>query len=135
VKASNGRKHKNKRLSTAKRNRNKQILPALVAVGGACGLATTPASALELGEITVDSSLGQPLRASIAYALNPNEQMFDFCIFLKPGMTANGIPTVQQCARHDYGWRNCPEWPYADTRTDAGDAAICELPVHGTPGP
>jgi hypothetical protein len=94
VKASNGRKHKNKRLSTAKRNRNKQILPALVAVGGACGLATTPASALELGEITVDSSLGQPLRASIAYALNPNEQMFDFCIFLKPGMTANGIPTV-----------------------------------------
>jgi hypothetical protein len=94
VKASNGRKHKNKRLSTAKRKANKQILPALVAVGGACGLATAPASALELGDIRVDSTLGQPLRASIAFALNPNEQMFDFCIFLKPGMTSNGIPTV-----------------------------------------
>ncbi|MDH5455521.1 MAG: hypothetical protein OEY37_05565, partial [Gammaproteobacteria bacterium] len=46
------------------------ILP-LVALGG--GLAATPAAALELGELTVQSSLGQPLRASIAYALAPNE--------------------------------------------------------------
>ena len=40
--------------------------------------------------------MGQPLRASIAYALNPNEQMFDFCIFLKPGLTANGIPALSK---------------------------------------
>jgi len=81
-------------LSTAKRKTNMQILPALVAVGGACGLAVAPASALELGQIRVDSTLGQPLRASIAYALNPNEQMYDYCIFLKPGISANGIPIV-----------------------------------------
>ncbi len=84
----------NGKLSTAKRKTNMQILPALVAVGGACGLAAAPASALELGQIRVDSTLGQPLRASIAYALNPNEQMFDYCIFLKPGISANGIPVV-----------------------------------------
>jgi len=94
VKASNGRKQKNKELRTIKRKTGGQILPALVAVGGACGLATAPVSALELGEIYIDSHLGQPLRASIAYALNPNEQMFNFCIFLKPGITANGIPNV-----------------------------------------
>lgn len=94
MKAPNARKHKNRKMSTAKRKTNMQILPALVAVGGACGLAAAPASALELGQIRVDSTLGQPLRASIAYALSPNEQMFDFCIFLKPGRSANGIPVV-----------------------------------------
>jgi hypothetical protein len=94
VKKSKGRNQKHKKLSTAKRKTNKQILPALAAVGGVCGLAATPASALELGEIRVDSALGQPLRASIAYALAPNEQMFDFCIFLKPGITANGMPVI-----------------------------------------
>jgi hypothetical protein len=94
VKKSKGRNQKHKKLGTAKRKTNKQILPALAAVGGACGLAVTPASALELGDIRVDSALGQPLRASIAYALAPNEQMFDFCIFLKPGMTANGMPVI-----------------------------------------
>lgn len=83
-----------KKLSTAKRKRNKQILPALAAVGGACGLAAAPVSAIELGEIKVDSHLGQPLRASIAYALSPNEQVFDFCIFLKPGRIAKGMPAV-----------------------------------------
>ena len=94
MKASNGRKQKNKELRTVKRKTGGQILPALVAVGGACGLATAPVSALELGEINIDSHLGQPLRASIAYALSPNEQMFNFCIFLKPGITANGMPNV-----------------------------------------
>jgi hypothetical protein len=94
VKKSNGRNHKYKKMSTAKRRRSKQILPALAAVGGACSLAAAPASALELGQISVDSHLGQPLRASIAYALSPNERLFDYCIFLKPGMTANGMPAV-----------------------------------------
>ena len=77
-----------------RRKTSGQILPALVAVSGACGLAAAPVSALELGEINIESHLGQPLRASIAYALSPNEQMFNFCIFLKPGRTANGIPNV-----------------------------------------
>ncbi len=82
------------KLRTVKRKTNGQILPALVAVGGACGLAAAPVSALELGEISIESTLGQPLRASIAYALSPNEQMFDFCIFLRPGMTADGMANV-----------------------------------------
>jgi hypothetical protein len=82
------------KLRTVRRKTNGQILPALVAVGGACGLAAAPVSALELGEISIESTLGQPLRASIAYALSPNEQMFDFCIFLRPGMTVDGMPNV-----------------------------------------
>ena len=94
MKATNGRKQKNKELRTVKRKTSGQILPALVAVGGACGLVTAPASAVELGEINIESNLGQPLRASIAYALSPNEQLFDFCIFLKPGIIANGMPNV-----------------------------------------
>jgi hypothetical protein len=67
VKKSKGRNYKYKKLSTARRKRNKQILPALAAVGGACGLATAPASALELG---------------------------DHCIFLGRGLTANGMPAI-----------------------------------------
>jgi len=42
---------------------------ALVVVSG--GLVAAPATALELGDVKVHSSLGQPLRASIAYALAP----------------------------------------------------------------
>lgn len=73
-----------------------QLLPALVAAGGACGLAATPAAALELGELRVNSALGQPLRASIAYALNPNEQISNHCIFLRPGGSGNGMPVLDQ---------------------------------------
>jgi hypothetical protein len=96
VKKSNGRKHKYNKLSTAKRKTRKQLLPALAAVGGACGLAVAPASALELGDIRIESALGQPLRASIAYALSPNEQIFDYCVFLNPGLTANGMPAINR---------------------------------------
>lgn len=70
------------------------MLPALVAVGGACGLAAAPVGALELGEIRLDSALGQPLRASIAYALNPAEQLNQYCIYLRPGIPGSGIPAV-----------------------------------------
>jgi len=66
------------------------VLPALLVVGGAAGLIAAPAAALELGQIKVDSSLGQPLRASIAYALSPNEQLFDYCISLNKG-AADGL--------------------------------------------
>jgi hypothetical protein len=90
-----------KQLGT-KRNRHvakvnsRNLLPALAVVGGACGLAATSVSALELGDIKVESTLGQPLRASIAYALNPNEQLYDFCIYLKPGNAGALVPTVSR---------------------------------------
>ncbi|MGI9202447.1 MAG: hypothetical protein ACR2Q3_00465 [Woeseiaceae bacterium] len=78
------------------RRNSMQLLPAIVAVGGACGLGVTPAAALELGELRVNSALGQPLRASIAYALNPNEQLSNYCIFLRPGGSGNGMPVLDQ---------------------------------------
>jgi len=70
----------------------KSIIPALLAVGG--GLATAPASAIELGEISVQSALGQPLRASIAYALAPNENIASYCVGLNPRAASDGLPTV-----------------------------------------
>ncbi len=57
-------------------------------------MAAAPAAALELGEINVQSTLGQPLRASIAYALAPDEQIADYCITLKPGLANNGLPAI-----------------------------------------
>lgn len=71
-----------------------QLLPALVAVGGICGLTAYPADALELGDVQVNSALGQPLRASIAYALNPNEQVHSYCIYLRPGGSTNSAPPI-----------------------------------------
>ena len=65
-------------------------IPALIAVG--TGLAALPANALELGELTVQSRLGQPLRASIAYALAPNEQLSDYCVTMRPGPSVSGLP-------------------------------------------
>ena len=62
---------------------SKVALPALVAAGGS--LAIGSAAALELGELQVQSRLGQPLRASIAYALGPNEIIDDSCIAVRAG--------------------------------------------------
>jgi phage tail protein X len=70
----------------------------MVAVGGVCGLVAAPTSALELGEVQVESTLGQPLRASIAFALNPNEQLFDFCVALRPGIPGALIPSVSRAS-------------------------------------
>ena len=67
------------------------LLP-VVAIGG--GLAVTPATALELGELTVQSHLGQPLRASIAYALAPNEMLSDTCVSLGGGRSTSGLPGI-----------------------------------------
>ena len=67
-----------------------RCLPAIVAVGGS--LAILPASALELGELIVQSRLGQPLRASIAYALAPSEQLSDYCVTMRPGPSVSGLP-------------------------------------------
>ncbi|MCP5090706.1 MAG: LPXTG cell wall anchor domain-containing protein [Gammaproteobacteria bacterium] len=69
----------------------KSLLP-LVAVGGS--LAGLPAHALELGEMTVQSRLGQPLRASIAYVLAANEQIGDSCVSLAAGRSTSGLPSV-----------------------------------------
>ncbi len=81
-------KRRNKKSKTA----GQQVIPALLATG-ACGLAAGPANALQLGEIEVQSALGQPLRASIAYALRPGEQLVDSCILLKPAM---GFPAMDR---------------------------------------
>jgi len=71
------------------------LLP-LVAISG--GLAVTPAVALELGELTVQSSLGQPLRASIAYALAPNEMLSDSCVAVGGGRSTGGLPGIGKSA-------------------------------------
>jgi hypothetical protein len=67
-------------------------ISTLVAVSG--GLAALPAAALELGEAQINSSLGQPLRASIAYALAPHEQLTSSCVSLQAGQAASDIPVV-----------------------------------------
>ena len=85
-------KHQTKQ--TKRKRISPQLLPTLVAVGGACGLSAMPADALELGDIQVNSALGQPLRASIAYALNPNEQIHSYCIYLRPGGTSSGTRSL-----------------------------------------
>lgn len=74
----------------------RRCIPVLVAVGGS--LAASPASALELGDLTVHSKLGQPLRANIAYALGPHEQLSDFCISLRPGRFFSGLANVTRAS-------------------------------------
>lgn len=69
------------------------ILPALLMAGTGIG---TTASALEIGEIEIQSKLGQPLRASIAYALAPNEVIGDYCVSLAPAAPSSGVPLVDQ---------------------------------------
>ncbi len=69
-----------------------RTLMPLVAIGG--GLAVTPATALELGELTVQSHLGQPLRASIAYALAPNEMLSNTCVSIGGGHSSSGLPGI-----------------------------------------
>ena len=68
--------------------RTKAMLPALVAVGGS--LAAGHAGALELGELQVQSRLGQPLRASIAFVLGPNELIAASCVSVRS--TGSGLP-------------------------------------------
>ena len=86
-----------KSIRTGSRGRqswSRQLAPAIALVSSACGLAAAPAGALELGDIRVESALGQPLRASIAYALGTNEQLSEACIRLDAGLSGAGIPSV-----------------------------------------
>ena len=69
----------------------KTLLP-LFAVGGS--LAAAPGNALELGDAVVQSRLGQPLRASIAFALAPNETLANSCVSLSQGPSPSGLPGV-----------------------------------------
>lgn len=82
---------KQNRTSRIATRAQKTLLP-LVAVGGS--LAGLPASALELGDLTVQSRLGQPLRASIAFALAPNERLTSSCVTLGTGAPASGLPGI-----------------------------------------
>jgi len=75
---------------------SKILIPALVAVGGT--LAIGPASALELSDIKVHSTLGQPLRASIAYALAPNEALSATCVSIQRGLSSGGLPSVNRAS-------------------------------------
>ncbi len=78
-------------MTSKNQNAGLSRLPALLAVSGS--LAAFPASALELGEMNVQSGLGQPLRASIAYALSPNESLNSGCVSVTAG-TASGLPGI-----------------------------------------
>jgi hypothetical protein len=73
-------------------SRTQKTLLPLFAVGGS--LAAAPANALELGDAVVQSRLGQPLRASIAFALAPKEQLFDNCVSLGTGISPSGLPGI-----------------------------------------
>ena len=77
---------------TSRLIRANRSLPAIVAVGSS--LAGLPAAALELGPLTVHSGLGQPLRASIAYVLAPNEQLASNCVALRRGVSRSGLPGI-----------------------------------------
>ena len=77
------RKNSHKARGRHRSRTSKAALPALVAAGS--GLAVVSAGALELGELQVQSTLGQPLRASIAYALSPNEIVDARCVAVRPG--------------------------------------------------
>jgi len=79
------------KIATTRNRAANRSIPTLVAVG--ISLIAFPAAALELGELTVQSRLGQPLRASIAYALAPNEQIANYCITLRPGASVSGLPS------------------------------------------
>jgi len=76
----------------AKNRASKRTFLPLVALGS--GLAVTPAAALELGELTVQSNLGQPLRASIAYALAPSEMLSDTCVSVGGGRSTSDLPGI-----------------------------------------
>ncbi len=94
VNATTGHQNTGRTGPTGAKRIAQQVLPALLAIGS--GFVACSASALELGDIRIESKLGQPLRASIAYTLNPNEQIFDYCISLRPGVMASGIPSISK---------------------------------------
>lgn len=83
-----------KRTGYALVKKSSSLKSALFVVGG--GIAAAPAAALEIGDIRVHSTIGQPLRASIAYALGPNEALADTCVSLQPMRGGSGLPSVDR---------------------------------------
>lgn len=77
-------------VTAASGRRRLPLVPAMVLAGAA------PTGALELGGLEVQSHLGQPLRASVAYALSPRESLGDYCVSLSPAGTINGVPAVNR---------------------------------------
>jgi hypothetical protein len=72
------------------------IRSALVIIGG--GLVAMPASALELGEFTIQSALGQPLSASIPYSLAQFEAISEQCVTVQPARGANRLPAASRAS-------------------------------------
>lgn len=71
-------------------------ISTMVVFGGT--LASLPAAALELGDIQVRSHLGQPLRASVAYALAPNEALSNTCVSVGGGRLPGSAPGIGDTA-------------------------------------
>jgi hypothetical protein len=74
-------------------NRSPRLRNTLVAISGS--LAALPVAALELGDVNVHSTLGQPLRASISYALAPNEQLDNSCVSILSAPASSGLPAFR----------------------------------------
>ena len=69
---------------------------AIVVISG--GLVATPTMALELGELKVHSAIGQPLRASIAYALAPGDALSDTCVSIQRNVGSAGLPVLENAS-------------------------------------
>jgi len=70
------------RQKTALRRAIDPLVPAILILGGAALLTAKSASAIELGQLQMNSTLGQPMNASIPYVLNPHEELYSYCISL-----------------------------------------------------
>jgi hypothetical protein len=62
-------------------------LLALLAIGATVALHPKPASAIELGELHIESSLGQAFNATVPFVLNEHEELYNYCITLARGTT------------------------------------------------
>ncbi|HEX7082246.1 MAG TPA: LysM peptidoglycan-binding domain-containing protein [Gammaproteobacteria bacterium] len=105
----------------------KLVVPALAALGiGA------PAGALELGPVRMDSTLGQPLRASIAFVLRPHELIAAHCIRVATGTSAGGLPSPGPTwvSVHDGAIHLVSEHPVADPLVGLELTVDCPYAAH-----
>lgn len=85
-----------KSAAKAKRFPARSAVVSTFTASSICVLLSSPGMAVELGEIQLESALGQPLRASIAYALAPNERINEQCIYLRSGVPMAGVPEISR---------------------------------------
>lgn len=83
-----------KSAAKAKRFPARSAVVSTFTASSICALLASPGMAVELGEIQLESALGQPLRASIAYALAPNERINEQCVYLRSGVPMAGVPEI-----------------------------------------